>query len=86
MGALWAYYVADEVELSFAKEKTAVYIWGYKYLEFHHCTICGCCTHYTVTKLYVDKYKEQRVAINFRLVDIDVLKDIPLREFEGSDL
>ena len=86
LGALWAYYLADKVEVSFETEKTRVYIWGDKYLEFHHCGICGCCTHHTVTKKYVDEFKEQRVAINFRLLDADVLKDIPLREFKGSNL
>jgi hypothetical protein len=86
LGVLWAYYSPDKVKVSFSKEKTAGYIWGDEYLEFHHCIICGCSTHYTVTKKYLDEYKQDRIAVNFRLAAPDVVVSIPVREFDGANL
>lgn len=86
LGALWAYYRPEKVAVSFNKEPTSVYIWADKLLEFHHCTICGCSTHYTVTKKYVEEYEEERIAVNCRMMNEDLIKAIPLRKFDGAAL
>ena len=86
LGALWAYYPPGKVAVSCKKEPTSVYIWGDKLLEFHHCTICGCATHYTVTGKYVEEYKKERIAVNCRMMNADIIQSIPLRKFDGAAL
>jgi hypothetical protein len=86
LGALWAYYLPNEVTLVFAKQATQIYIWGDEYLEFHHCPDCACSTHYTVTEKYMEEFKKGRIAVNFRLVDTEIVASIPAREFDGAKL
>ncbi len=84
LGALWAYYSPEDVDVNCTEAPTAFYIWGDKYLEFHHCTICGCSTHYTVTKKYRHEFKEGRIAINFRMFASEIVASIPVREVDGA--
>jgi hypothetical protein len=43
VGGLWAYYPDAEVRIDGA---TTPYIWGDKMIGIHHCTVCGCTTHW----------------------------------------
>jgi hypothetical protein len=86
LGVLWAYYSPEQVEVVCSKEASRTYIWGDEYLEFHHCAICGCSTHYTVTDKYMREFKQGRIAINFRLLDADTVASIPVRVFDGANL
>ena len=81
VGALWAYYKPEEVEISFAKEATSKYIWGDECIEFNSCETCGCTTHYELT----DKCKEKKLAINCRMVAPNLINSIPVRHFDGAD-
>ena len=81
LGALWAYYTPDEVTVNFNKLPSSPYIWGDKDLEFHHCTICGCATHYITT----EKCNEKRLAINARMMKPELIQCVEIRCFDGAD-
>jgi len=80
LGALWAYYSADKVSIHNHAE-TGQYRWGDKNLTFHFCQHCSCTTHYTTTK----ENGSRLVAINTRMAELSVTKDIPIRYFDGAD-
>ena len=80
-GAIWAYYKPDEVTVRYNDEPTHTYSWLDKVIDFHHCPICGCVTHYSST----DNTEWERVAINTRMIDSIFTKDIPVRKFDGAD-
>ncbi|MBL4908507.1 MAG: aldehyde-activating protein [Alteromonadaceae bacterium] len=79
--ALWAYFQPKEVKVSAAKDVVVSYCWGDKTIEFHHCNRCGCLTHYTATKLG----NKNKMAINFRMVNSDILNSLDTRYFDGAD-
>jgi hypothetical protein len=78
---LWAYYSPDDVDILVKSDAINSYSWGDKGIDFHHCKYCGCITHYTST----DKAKHKRVAVNFRLVDPHIVKNLAVRYFDGAD-
>jgi len=78
-GTLWAYYKPEEVDITFNTEPTKTYSWLDKVIDFHHCPVCGCLTHYTST----DKTDWECTAINARMAGPDVVSTIPIRESEG---
>ena len=79
IGALWAYYVADQVRVEVSGE-LATYQWGKQLRSYHFCKRCGCTSHYTQMR----ENGLQRVAINARLADPDSLVGIPVRKFDGA--
>ncbi|MDE1463784.1 GFA family protein [Spartinivicinus poritis] len=81
LGSLWAYYKPEEVNICINSEPTKTYLWGDKFIELHHCGICGCTTHYTST----EKCEEQRIAVNGRMLNLDTIQSIPIRKFDGAD-
>ena len=80
LGALWAYYEPECVEIEFRESPTLAYTWGDRDIEFHHCTICGCATHYQSA----EKCKDKRVAINACMMEPASIAHIPVREFDGA--
>ena len=80
LGALWSYYKLSEVKVE-CKEPTKTYCQGDKYLNVHHCPNCGCTTHYTPT----EKNDQDRMAVNYRMVDFKLMEKIPVRRFDGAD-
>lgn len=78
--ALWAYYSPCEVAVTCVEEPTIYYIWGDKCVEFHRCQLCGCITHYVTTP----KCDKAIIAINMRMAEGVILKDIPIRKIDGS--
>ncbi|MEK7431628.1 MAG: aldehyde-activating protein [Cyanobacteriota bacterium] len=80
-GSLWGYYKPEEVLIKFEKEKTNFYIWGDKCIESHHCTKCGCLTHYTTT----EKVDPPKIGVNFRMADLTEIQDIRIRKLDGRD-
>ncbi|MCW8891515.1 MAG: aldehyde-activating protein [Sedimenticola sp.] len=79
IGALWAYYTADQVVIT-ERVKSNIYLWGNKLRSYHNCTNCGCTTHYT--QLRDDG--TNRVAINTRMENPELFKAIPIRYFDGA--
>lgn len=81
-GTRWAYFKPEEVSFSI-KQQTQSYRWGDEKIDFHHCSTCGCLTHYTATekgKAVIDK-----IALNSRMCPIDQTKEITIRHFDGAD-
>jgi hypothetical protein len=80
LGVRWAYYHPDEVEVVCVPGATIVYRWNDRCIEFHHCRVCGCTTHYDG----VDG--EPLRAVNAGLLDAAELEGIPVRLFDGAKL
>ena len=81
VGAQWAYYLRQQVRISGASEAASGYMWGDRCIEFFHCKICGCTTHYES----VEKQADSRVAINTRMMQRQDMAGIPVRKFDGAD-
>lgn len=80
LGALWAYYSPGDVAVSWEQAPSVTYSWGDKEIDFHHCSYCGCVTHYSPVKS--NRY---RLAINARMIEPAIINDIPIRHFDGAD-
>lgn len=76
--ALWGYFQPQDVTVEVANEIVA-YRWGDGCIDFHHCAMCGCVTHYESA----DNSSTQRTAINFRMAD--GLKSSEVKYFDGAD-
>lgn len=80
-GALWAYYTRKSARLVFGARDVAAYSWGDRGIEFCHCKVCGCLTHYDS----VTKTPDSRLAINARMADPGLLERVKVRHFDGRD-
>ncbi len=78
--SLWGYYTEKQVVVTAGKCGLKSYAWGDEHIDFHHCKNCGCITHYTSR----DISKSDRVGVNFRMFEPELLKDIPVRLFDGA--
>tara|TARA_B110000037_G_C17111182_1_gene501925 strand:+ start:1116 stop:1313 length:198 start_codon:yes stop_codon:yes gene_type:complete len=58
-----------------------MYTWGKKYLEFYHCDICGCLTHYET----IDKSDMGRLAVNARMMPPADVIGAEIKIFDGAD-
>ncbi|HKU94003.1 MAG TPA: GFA family protein [Vineibacter sp.] len=76
-GTLWAYYAPRQVQWAGA---TDIYLCHDKVLEFHRCAVCGCVTHWSA----IDPSLE-RMGVNTRLMDPQVLVGIKVRRLDGAD-
>jgi hypothetical protein len=75
-GALWAYYPVTSVRVTGA---TTIYLRGDRQLEFHHCAVCRCLTHWSpVDKSY------NRMGVNARLMRPEVLKRAKVVPLDGA--
>jgi hypothetical protein len=79
IGTLWAYYEAPDVRFAAENGPTDVYMWRHRMLEFHRCHTCGCVTHWAS----VDPAFE-RMGVNARLMPVEVLAGLPVRQFDGA--
>ena len=80
-GAIWAYFSPQNVKINSVKSETKTYSHGDKLINFHHCTGCGCITHYTPTELG----NADRMAVNLRMFKRDILEQVNIRYFDGAD-
>jgi hypothetical protein len=78
-GVLWAYYLPRQVRILATGGATDIYMWGDRLIEFHRCKICGCLTHWAA----VDK-RSDRMGVNARLMDPDVLGVVRVRRLDGA--
>ena len=79
--AKWAYYTRRQVTINGTAEAMTAYSWGDRCIEFYHCNNCGCITHYES----VEKLDDSRVAVNARMMPVDIVSDIPVKKFDGAD-
>jgi hypothetical protein len=80
-GARWAYFSRDQVRLEAEPGTLSNYCWGDRFIDFWHCTVCGCLTHYTS----VDTEPGSRFAVNARMLPPEVMESLPVRHFDGAD-
>jgi hypothetical protein len=78
LGVQWAYYHPDEVKIICPDDATVIYMWNDREIEFHHCRTCGCVTHYEGLG------ERPRRAVNARLIEIENIKGVPVRHFDGA--
>lgn len=84
LGALWNNYEPELVSIS-AKQETKIYMWGEKSIEFHHCPVCLCCTHYkTIDGLEYDGQPFRRTSVNARMFPLKELESFKIRYFDGA--
>ncbi len=74
--ALWCHTSTAKVTLN---GETDGYAWGDKMLAFQRCKVCGCVTHYTPLD------GTDRMAVNMRMVDPEVIAEVPVRRFDGAE-
>ena len=78
---LWGYFNVEDVVLEIGDAGTESYIWGDQEIAFVRCRTCGCVTHYEAAPgVDVD-----RLAVNFRMLDVETVETIPRRYFNGRD-
>jgi hypothetical protein len=78
-GVLWAYYAPAQVHILAAPRSTDIYMWSDRSIEFHRCRVCGCVTHWAP----VDP-KGDRMGVNARLLDLEVLAAARIRKLDGA--
>lgn len=79
-GTLWAYFRPEQVVFESTQPLTDTYQTASRTLAFHRCRTCGCVTHWAP----LAGRDPGRMAINARLLDLDVLADIPVRHLDGA--
>lgn len=77
-GVLWAYYSPRLVQIT-REMLTDTYAWDDRSIEFHRCRICGCVTHWSAVDQAVD-----RMGVNARLFDLDLLAVTRVRKLDGA--
>jgi hypothetical protein len=78
--ALWIYRKRTTARVDCGPGATRPYLWNDKVIEFHHCTICGCLTHYEST----DKRDNSRIAVNGRMLAPEDIAGARVRNFDGA--
>ena len=79
-GALWGYYNPEQVLVDIGEGGISKYCWGDKCINFIHCDICGCITHYETT----EKVSDAKVVVNFRMANPSEIEGIKIRKFDGA--
>jgi len=81
LGALWAYYDVDEVQIDGDPERTDEYVWGDKTLRTVRCRHCGCVTHWTP----LDLERGRHMGVNIRNFSPEEIGPVRIRLFDGAD-
>lgn len=76
-----AYYDPGEVTIDALPAATVPYIWGDRTIALHHCGTCGCMTHW----LRIDPTQQQRMGVNARMLDPQLIAGATIRRFDGAD-
>ena len=82
LGGLWCYFPEDAVRIEAAPGALAAYIRAdldETWLSTHHCTICGCTTHWTP----LPERTLDRMGVNLRMFGDDVLAEVEVRKVDG---
>jgi hypothetical protein len=80
LGVLWAYYAPQDVAIIARPAAMGAYAWGDRTISFHHCTTCGCTTHWAPLP-----HRDQgRMGVNARLMNLSVLASARIRRLDGA--
>jgi hypothetical protein len=80
IGALWAYYTLDEVDIHRDGE-VLDYMWGDRSMRIYSCAHCGSTTH----DVAVDDAPDARVGVNLRMAPRELVEPLPVRHFDGAE-
>jgi hypothetical protein len=75
-GGLWHHCPPDAVTV---EGEGVAYVQGDRMLETWHCQACGCTTHWTA----IDPAYE-RMAVNLRMFEPELWRDLPRRLIDGA--
>ena len=75
-GGLWHHCAPDKVTV---EGEGAGYVQGDCFLTTWHCPTCGCTTHWTA----IDPAYE-RMAVNLRMFEPELWRDLPRRFIDGA--
>ena len=78
-GALWAYYVPDQVSVKGPSDQLQTYCQGDKTLDLHFCKTCGCVTHWAP----LIAQDIPKMGVNMRLCDLDQRQAWPIKTLNG---
>ena len=81
LGALWAYFDADQVRIDAASDVLSSYAWGERTITYHRCAHCGCTTHYST----LENEHVEMIAINCRMAELVDIGGIEVRDFDGRE-
>lgn len=79
-GTLWAYYRRSAVSITAPRGGLEDYSVRARGLRFAHCKSCGCVISWDGP----GKGREQRMAINTRLLDHALMADVPIKVLDGD--
>lgn len=82
LSARWLYYKSNEVKIAFTQPSPSSYVWGDKEISFHHCSLCGCSTHYQI----IDNSDFDRIAINANMLEPKLIENLKIRRFNGAEM
>ncbi len=69
--ALWGYFNPKQVRILPPAGATTIHTRGKRWIEFHHCTVCGCVTHWSPA----DK-RQPRMGVNMRMFAPEIVAPI----------
>jgi hypothetical protein len=81
LGALWAYYPVEVVEIRGHPASTEVYVQGDRTLRVVRCRNCGCTTHWEP----LVPGAGGRMGINIRNFDPELIGPVRIRLLDGAD-
>jgi len=81
IGALWALYESNSVELWGHPENATQYVWGRRTIRTMHCKVCGCATHWEP----IDVSAGPRFGVNARNFEPQEIIGIRVRKFDGAE-
>lgn len=82
LSSRWMYFTKKQVNVTFKTQNSKPYQWGDKCIDFHHCSICGCTTHYVATQ----SSGLDRIAINANLLESKLTEYLTIRRFNGAEM
>lgn len=81
LGALWAYYPAEQVRVHGHPEHTHTYVQGDRTLRVVRCRSCGCTTHWEP----LEPKPGAKLGVNVRNFDPELIGRVRMRLLDGAD-
>jgi hypothetical protein len=81
LGALWIYSSQSNITITAPQNGLIAYSWGDRDLVFHTCRTCGATVDWRPAK----DDRPDRMAVNLRLAELDVIRGIRVRLFDGAE-
>ena len=86
LGALFAYYPPEQFRILTGADALTGYVQGDRTLSTHHCTICGCTTHWEQLpgSEAFPGGAQPRVGVNARLLEGFDRDGVSIRKVDGA--